>query len=143
MKTGSKLSILLVDDEQDIRETLSAFLEMMGVFESIIEAFDGGDAIRKCKNQTFDMIITDLNMPNVKGIDFITHVRRDEKRLALKEKSAVIILSANVTGEEITKAVSFGITDIITKPCTAEEFISKVSEVLVKKKRNKIRIVKS
>jgi YesN/AraC family two-component response regulator len=141
-KLGEKLSILVVDDEDDIRETLVMFLEMMEIFDFIVEAKDGSEATRKCQNQTFDLVITDLLMPNVRGIEFIQNLRAQEKRARVEEFTPIIILSANITGEEVQKAIHFGIKNVVTKPCTADEFINKVSEVLMKHKRNKIKVIK-
>ncbi len=71
LRPNQKLSVLVVDDEADIRETLRMFLEMMEVFTFIVEAVDGSDGFKKAQNQQFDFIITDLMMPKVKGIEFI------------------------------------------------------------------------
>ncbi len=141
-RAEEKLSILVVDDEDDIRETLKMFLEMMEVFDFIVEARDGAEATRKCQNQKFDVIVTDLLMPNVRGIEFIRNLRAQEKRERPENPTPVIILSANVTGEEVQKAIHFGIKYVVTKPCTAEEFINKITEVLVRHKRNKIKVFK-
>jgi CheY-like chemotaxis protein len=142
-KNGEKLSILVVDDEDDIRETLRMFLEMMEVFDFIVEAKDGSEATRKCQNQKFDVIVTDLLMPNVRGIEFIQNYRAQEKRERKENPTPIIILSANVTGEEVTKAIHFGIKYVVTKPCTAEEFISKVTDVMVRHCREKIKVLKA
>lgn len=141
-KIGEKISILVVDDEEDIRGTLKMFLEMMEVFDFIVEAQDGSEAIRKCQNQKFDVIITDLMMPNIKGIDFIQNFRAQEKREKIENPTPIVILSANVTGDEVKKAIQLGIKHVVTKPCSAEEFINKITEVLIKHKRNKIKVLK-
>ena len=143
LRPGEKLNALVVDDEDDIRETLKMFLQMMGIFTFIIEAKDGGDAYRKCQVQKFDLIITDLMMPVVKGIDFIRSYKAHEVREKMTENpTPIIILSANVTGAEVTKALKFGVKYVITKPCTAEQFIAKVTDVLIKHKRDKIKVIK-
>lgn len=141
-RNGEKLSILIVDDEDDIRETLKMFLEMMEVFDFIVEAKDGSEATRKCQNQKFDIIVTDLLMPNVRGIEFIQNYRAQEKREKKEGPTPIIILSANVTGEEVQKAIHFGIKYVVTKPCTADEFINKVTDVMVKHNRSKIKVLK-
>lgn len=141
-KLGEKLSILVVDDEEDIRGTLKMFLEMMEVFDFIVEAKDGAEAIRKCQNQKFDVIITDLMMPNIKGIDFIQNFRAQEKREKIENPTPIVILSANITGDEVKKAIQLGIKYVVTKPCSAEEFINKTTEVLVKHKRGKVKVTK-
>jgi YesN/AraC family two-component response regulator len=142
LKPNEKLSVMIVDDEEDIRETLRMFLEMMEIFTSIVEAEDGGDAMRKTENQKFDLIITDLMMPKVRGIQLIEKFKREEKKKAEPNPTPFIILSANVTGDEVTKAIHFGVKYVITKPCSADEFVNKVQEVLVKEKRSKIKVLK-
>lgn len=141
-RAGEKLSILVVDDEDDIRSTLKMFLEMMEIFNFIVEAVDGSEAIRKCQNQKFDVIVTDLMMPNVKGIELIQNIRTQDKRQKVETPTPIVILSANVTGDEVKKAIKFGVKTVVTKPCTAEEFIQKITDVLVKFKRDKIRVLR-
>jgi YesN/AraC family two-component response regulator len=143
LRPGQKLSVLVVDDEDDIRETLRMFLEMMEVFTFIVEASDGSDALRKTENQKFDLIVTDLMMPKVRGIQFIEKHRREEKKANENGPfTPFVILSANVTGEEVQKAIHFGVKHVITKPCSAEDFVKKIQEVLVKEVRSKIKVLK-
>ena len=142
VRKNEKLSVLVVDDEGDIRETLCTFLEMMEIFDFIVQAKDGSDATRRCQNQQFDLIITDLIMPNVRGLEFIQNLKHQEKRQKIEKPTPIIILSANLTGDEVKKAIEMGIRYVIAKPCRAEEFINKVTEVLSKYKRDKVKIVK-
>lgn len=138
VKPGQKINVLIADDEIDIRETLVEFLEMMEIFTFIIQAGDGAEASLKFKNQDFDLVITDLMMPKVKGIDFIQVINKEDKKQ--KRRTPIIILSANVTGEEVQKALFFGVKYVMTKPCTAEQFIEKIEEVLTKDLKAKIKI---
>ena len=142
VKKGEKLSVMIVDDEEDIRETLRMFLEMLDIFSFIVEAKDGGDAYRKCQNQSFDLIITDLMMPLVKGIDFIQNYKIKEKRENLAP-TPFIILSGNITGIEVKRALGLGVKYALTKPCSADDFMSKIKEVLAKDKRNKVKVLKT
>jgi len=141
LKPGEKLSVLVADDEIDIRETLVTFLEMMECFSSIVQASNGAEAFFKVQNQEFDFIITDLMMPKVRGIELIQNINREDIRK--KRSTPIMILSANVTGEEFKQAIHFGVKYVMTKPCTAEQFVQKVSEVIRKEFRNKVRITKS
>jgi YesN/AraC family two-component response regulator len=139
LRPNEKLSVLIADDEVDIRETLVAFLEMMDCFTFIIEAGDGAEAYIKYQNQNFDFVITDLMMPRVRGIELIQNMKRDcsRKKMPL---TPTMILSANVTGDEVKKAIPLGVKYVMTKPCTAEQFIDKVSEVIKKEFRSKVKI---
>jgi CheY-like chemotaxis protein len=141
-RANEKLSVLVVDDEADIRETLVAFLEMMDCFTFIIEAGDGAAAFVKYQNQHFDFLITDLMMPKVRGIELVQNIKRDCER----KKTPLIptmILSANVTGDEVTKAIGIGVKYVMTKPCTADQFIDKVQEVIKKEFRHKVKIIEA
>lgn len=138
-KSGQRLSVLVADDEADIREALVTFLEMMECFSFIVEAKDGQDAFLKYQNQSFDLIVTDLIMPKASGIDLIMNIKKAEKKR--EQKTPIMILSANLTSEEVQKAVAFGVKHALTKPCTAQAFMDKVSEVLSKTKRDKVKVI--
>jgi len=142
LKPGETLSVMVVDDEDDLRETLCTFLEMMELFTSIVQSADGAEAYSKWANQSFDLIITDLMMPKVRGIELIQNIKNMEKKKRVANPVPMIILSANLTGEEVKKAIHFGVKHAITKPCTAQQFIDKVQEVLVKEQRAKLKIKK-
>lgn len=142
LRPNQKLSVLVVDDEDDIRETLRMFLEMMELFTFIVEAVDGSDAFKKAQNQQFDLIITDLMMPKVKGIEFISHYQAFENSIKREKKTPFIILSANVGAAEVKLAIDMGIRNVVTKPCTADAFVAKVQEVLRKNCRDKLKITK-
>ena len=142
VRPGERLHALVVDDEGEIRETLIAFLESMDLFTTIIEASDGAEAMRKCQNQQFDVIITDLMMPKVRGTEFIINYRDFVKRNKVEAPSPIAILSANLTSTEVKKALSFGVKYLLTKPCSIEDFINRVSEILIKERREKIKVTK-
>lgn len=142
LRKNQKLSVLIVDDEEDIRDTLATFLDMMEIFSSIVQSPDGSDASLKLKNQTFDFIITDLMMPKVKGIELIERVKREDKVAKKEHPTPIMILSANVTGIEVKKALHFGVKYVMTKPCTAEQFMEKVEEVIRRELRHKVKLIK-
>ena len=139
-KPNERLSVLIVDDETDIREALSSFLDMMELFNFVVEAADGQEGMVKVQNQSFDLIITDLLMPKTSGIDFIKQAKAHITATGVKPKNipAFIVLSGNLTGDEIKKAQSLGVKYALTKPCTAEDFIRKVAEVMKAEKPHKI-----
>ena len=142
LRKDQKLNVLVVDDEEDIRDTLATFLDMMEIFTSIVQSTDGSDASLKLKNQTFDFIITDLMMPKVKGIELIERIKREDKIAKKSSGTPIMILSANVTGIEVKKALHFGVKYVMTKPCTAEQFMKKVEEVIRRELRHKVKVIK-
>tara|TARA_Y100000385_G_scaffold282202_2_gene336213 strand:+ start:113 stop:583 length:471 start_codon:yes stop_codon:yes gene_type:complete len=142
LRKNQKLSVLIVDDEADIRDTLATFLDMMGIFTSIVQSPDGSDATFKLKNQNFDFIITDLMMPKVKGIELVERITREDTIAKKSSGTLIMILSANVTDIEVKKALHFGVKYVMTKPCTAEQFMQKVDEVIIKELRHKVKVIK-
>ena len=66
--------VMAVDDSATVRQVLQMTLEGAGY--EVVEAVDGKDALNKLGSVTVDMMVTDLNMPNMDGIDLIRHVRK-------------------------------------------------------------------
>jgi len=123
------LSLLYVEDNERTRmetlETLALF------FEKITLAADGQDAIEKFSAEDFDLIITDINMPNLNGIEMIKRIR------VLDGHIPIIILSAHDETNYFTKTIRFGIEAYLLKPFDIEDLISvfqKVTEhILIKR----------
>jgi two-component system chemotaxis response regulator CheY len=133
LELKENFSILVIDDEADVRETLCEFLTLFPKVKTIVQAQDGSDALRKVANQKFHIIVTDLMMPKMKGLEFIEHLRAQERSFKVKEKpTPIIILSANVTSAEVKKALQNGIKYVMTKPCSAEQFVEKIQDVCKK-----------
>ena len=138
LNQNHKLSVMVVDDEEDIRETLKMFLEMMNVFTFIVDAVDGAEGFRKFQKQKFDLVITDLMMPKVKGIDLIQNIKQLEEKENLPA-TPIIILSANITGDNVSRAMEMGVKYALTKPCRTDDFTGKIEEVLLKHKKDKVK----
>ena len=100
--------ILVVDDEQPIREVIQEFLTREGYHVDI--AGDGLEAVKKLLQQEFDLVITDLSMPNLDGFGVI------KEALALQPTLSVIVLSGQGTFENAVEAVHRGAYDFVAKP---------------------------
>jgi len=117
--------ILLVDDEKSIRTTLSLFLERQGYN---VEALpDGNSAIEKLKVDFFDLVITDLKMRDVDGLQ----VLREAK--ALNPLTEVIVLTGFGTVESGVEAIKLGAYDYIQKPVDMDEFLLLIEKALERK----------
>lgn len=116
-----KHSILVVDDEPQIRRVLKTVLGRQKY--SIRTASDGEEALAVMKEWTPDLVITDLRMPNMDGIDLCRSVRK---------RSAVPIIVLSVRGEESTKiqALDQGADDYVTKPFSPNELLARVRAAL-------------
>ena len=115
--------ILVVDDEEKIRGVIKEYARFDGY--DVKEAIDGMDAIDKCKEEDFDIIIMDIMMPKLDGFSAIKEIRK-------KKNIPVIMLSAR--GEEYDKLFGFeiGIDDYVVKPFSPKELMARINAVLTR-----------
>lgn len=118
-------SILIADDEQEIRESLSLVLEEEGY--QCTRAQNGEEAIQAIKEHTFDIIITDLKMPGADGIDVL------KAALKYSSETLTIIITAHASVETAIQALRKGAADYILKPLDFDEVILRI-ENLIKQK---------
>ncbi|MDT8441440.1 MAG: response regulator [Desulfuromonadales bacterium] len=116
--------IMIVDDSPTVLQVLRLTLHNAG-FETI-EAVDGQDALHKLAGQKIDMMITDLNMPNLDGIDLIKAVR--EK--AATRFVPIVMLTTESAEEKKQQGKAAGATGWIVKPFKPEQLLKVVSMVL-------------
>lgn len=116
--------ILIVDDEKDIVELISYNLQKEGF--AVIKAFNGKEAISAIDAQKPDLIILDLMLPDVSGLDVCRNVRANEA------KSDIPIIMLTAKGDEIDKIVGLeiGADDYMTKPFSVKELVARVRTVL-------------
>jgi DNA-binding NtrC family response regulator len=101
-------NILIVDDEKAIRKTLSEILSYEGY--KIEEASDGEEGLRRFRDKTFDVVLCDIKMPKIDGIEFLDKVRE------VNPDVPVIMISGHGTIETAVEAVKKGAYDYIAKP---------------------------
>ncbi|MGB9105873.1 MAG: response regulator transcription factor, partial [Terriglobales bacterium] len=116
-----KHKILIVDDEPQIARVLKTALSSRGY--STRTASDGDDALQVIKEWSPDLLITDLRMPNMDGLQLCRHLRT---------KSQIPIIVLSVRGEERTKveALDAGADDYVTKPFSTNELLARVRATL-------------
>jgi two-component system KDP operon response regulator KdpE len=121
MPTDDKQKILVVDDEPQITRVLKTALSSRGY--AIRIASDGDDALQVMKEWSPDLLITDLRMPNMDGLELCRHLRT---------RSQIPIIVLSVRGEERTKveALDAGADDYITKPFSTTELLARVRAAL-------------
>ncbi|MBN2238602.1 MAG: response regulator transcription factor [Dehalococcoidales bacterium] len=113
--------ILIVDDEKKIAEILKAYLEKDGY--SVIAAYDGNQALEKYRNESPDLILLDIMLPEISGLDVCREIRRE---------STVPVIMLTALDETTDKIVGLelGADDYVTKPFDPKEIISRVRAVL-------------
>jgi len=116
-------NVLLVDDSSTMRKIISRSLRQAGLdFGEIYEAGDGQEALAMLEKESIDIVLSDINMPNMNGIEFL---REKSNRPAIKDIPVFMI--STETGEDIIgEAKSLGAIGALKKPFTPE----KVNEVL-------------
>jgi DNA-binding response OmpR family regulator len=115
-------SILIVDDEKNICLTLSQALETLGVETDT--ALNGEEALAKLKNKEFGLILLDLKMPGMDGMEVLRQV------CEIRPDIHIIIITAYGTVESAVEAMKLGAIDFIQKPFSAEEIRELVSRVM-------------
>ena len=121
-----KPKILIVDDEPDICKALEFLLKREDYAVSAVHS--GEDAIKKIKEESFDVVITDLKMGRVDGMTVL------EKAKELSPDTAVIIMTAFASIESAVDAMKRGAVDYIVKPFLNEEIRLTIRKILEQKK---------
>jgi DNA-binding response OmpR family regulator len=116
--------ILVCDDDPVILNVVCTKLKNEN-FGEITTAGDGKDAVDLISKNTYDLIITDLQMPFQSGLDVIKHVRR-----VLKINTPIIVLSSEGLENIVMEAFDMGVNDFITKPFSSKELIIRVKNIL-------------
>ena len=119
---SSKYTILVVDDEELIRNLMAAFLSKMGY--SYVTATDGCDALDKLKANKIDAVVTDAKMPKMDGIDLTMAISKEYPRLP--------IMISTAYGEEysIATAICVGAREFIQKPFSFYEFAIRLRKMI-------------
>ncbi|MCK4440412.1 MAG: EAL domain-containing protein [Sulfurovaceae bacterium] len=125
----SNLEVLYVEDNSTIRETTKKLLNCF--FKNITIAIDGEDGYNKFKKNKFDLVITDINMPKLNGIDMIKKIREIEINIP------ILILSSHTDTESFLKSIKYRIHGYILKPFQKKQFIKTINSIIKEIKKNK------
>ena len=116
--------ILTVDDSISMRQMISFTLRENGY--EVVEAVDGQDAISKAQNQSFDLIFTDQNMPNIDGLTLIQMLRD----LPEHEKTPILMLTTEASDDMKKMGRAAGATGWLVKPFDPQKLLDVVKKVL-------------
>jgi DNA-binding NtrC family response regulator len=125
LRTASKLSVLVVDDEQDIREYLEDFLRAEGY--EVTTLADPTEALERIRDDVFHLVVLDLMMPKVSGIDLLAQIR------AVDDDIAVIILTGYPSLETASASIQHEVSAYIHKPFTPAELREHIQRIAKKK----------
>src|SRR5690242_10135536 len=125
LKTSSKLSVLVVDDDPDILEYLQDFLSAEG-FE-VTTLSDPTLAVERIRDEVFHLVVLDLMMPKLSGLDLLAQIR------AVDDDIAVIILTGHPSLDTATASIQHEVSAYIHKPFTPAEFRDVIARIAKKK----------
>ncbi len=116
-------SVLIVDDDERILMTIKDILEARSY--TVIVARDGATALSLFDAAPVDLVITDINMPEMEGIELLRHLTRRQKAVP------ILVMSGDPVGERFLKAARLlGAVDAIFKPFSIAELLHKVENAL-------------
>jgi DNA-binding response OmpR family regulator len=119
--------ILVVDDSPGVVNSLCKVLDVNGY--RVDSAFNGSDALRKVQRTNYDIVVCDIEMPGLSGLDFLERVRRDFER-----DLDVILMTGYLEHEYFIQAIRLGASDFIHKPVDTHQIITAIRSVLDRKR---------
>jgi two-component system chemotaxis response regulator CheY len=107
--------VLIIDDSSATRAYIRAALEEMTEMQ-VSEAASGFDALRVLPRERFDLLVVDINMPNINGLELISFIRRSETH----RETPLLIISTEASERDRSRAMALGANGYLAKPFTAD-----------------------
>jgi two-component system chemotaxis response regulator CheY len=121
------LDVLIVDDSAAIRKILHRVLVQAEVpLGKVHEASDGNDALLKLQTEKVGLILSDINMPNMDGIELLTRLKSDEATKMVP----IIMVTTEGSQAKVLQALELGAAGYVRKPFTAEQIKEKLAGII-------------
>jgi len=127
MAIDLSMKVLVVDDFSTMRRIVKNLLKQIG-FTNIDEAEDGEQAYTKLKSETFGLVVSDWNMPNLDGLGLIKKVRSDSEINSVP----ILMVTAEAEKDKVISAIQAGVNNYIVKPFTGEVLREKIDGIFAK-----------
>lgn len=121
------IKILLVDDNHHMRVLLMEILRAIGV-KHVFEASDGAEALQIMRSHPVDVVMTDLSMQPLDGIDFVRLLRNSPD--SPNQMCPVIMITGHSTSRRVSEARDAGVNEFLAKPVTARGVIERIGEIV-------------
>jgi diguanylate cyclase (GGDEF)-like protein/PAS domain S-box-containing protein len=122
--------ILVVDDEPRMLTALSELLRMRN--HDVTSVSDGTTAIQLLREQSFDLVLLDLNMPGTDGFAVMAHIERNNPQ------TATIVVSGDTTIDSAIRAMRQGVHDFVRKPYAPDDLLRTIDQLLAQRQRSKV-----
>ena len=128
-----KISVLLIDDEKDFVESLAERLQLRDY--SVTTAFNGDEALKLINENSFDVIVLDVQMPGKNGVETLKEIKK------IEQLSEVIMLTGHATVKTAIEGMKSGAYDYLMKPTDTDELIEMINDAfqLVAEQKERIR----
>jgi DNA-binding NtrC family response regulator len=123
----SKGKILVIDDEAIVRTSCSRTLSPEGYEVKLSQ--NGADAMKMLEEESFDLVLTDLKMPDIDGIEVLKMIKQRWPR------TEVIVVTGYQTVDTAVKAIKLGAFDYLEKPFTPDSLVAAVNNAIANKKK--------
>jgi DNA-binding response OmpR family regulator len=127
-----KTRVLLVDDEEQFVQSLAERLTLRDY--DVTTSFSGADAVDKAKGYNFDVVILDVQMPGMSGVEALRKIK------SIKPLTEVIMLTGHATVETGIEGMKLGAFDYLLKPCETSELVAKIDNAHRRKAEHEERI---
>ena len=127
-----KVRVLIVDDEEEFVQALSERLIIRNY--DVTTSFSGEEAVEKIKDYLFDVVILDVAMPGMDGIEALREIKK------IRPLTEVVMLTGHATVESAIEGMKLGALDILMKPCKTEELVAKIDKAYERKAKQDERI---
>jgi two-component system chemotaxis response regulator CheY len=121
---GDMQRVLIIDDSSATRAYIRAALEAEEDME-VTEATSGFDALRILPRSRFDLLLVDINMPNINGLELISFIRRSETH----RETPLMIISTEASERDRSRAMQLGANAYLAKPFTADALLTAVRDL--------------
>ena len=118
--------ILIVEDSATMRSLLASSLEDLEIPVKVVEAESGFEALRFLPRETFDLVVTDINMPDINGLELVSFIKNNERYKDIP----LVIVSTEGSERDRHKGMGLGADAYLVKPFEPEAFRQIVTDLL-------------
>jgi two-component system chemotaxis response regulator CheY len=120
--------VLVVEDSSAMRAFVRAALENEGDYE-VLEASSGFEALRILPRERFDLVLVDINMPDINGLELVAFMRKTDPH----KQTPLIVISTEASERDRSRALSLGADAFVSKPFTPDQLVDAVVKVRAEK----------